>query len=91
MSDLVILIAVTFLTMMTASLYFYVQEKINGLGTQIVTGVAQDVPIPTSVRRAMLYQMWLPYEAGAFAMASFFGLRYVSTTLRHPGLEFSEV
>jgi hypothetical protein len=22
----------------------------------------------------MLYQMWLPYEAGAFAMASFFAL-----------------
>jgi hypothetical protein len=74
MSDLVILIAVTFLTMMTASLYFYVEEKINGLGAQIVTGVAQGIPISTGVRRAMLYQMWLPYEAGAFAMTSFFAL-----------------
>jgi hypothetical protein len=74
MSDLVILIAVTFLTIMTASLYFYVQERINGLGAQIVTGLAQDIPISTGVRRAMLYQTWLPYEVSAISMSAFFAL-----------------
>lgn len=74
MSDLVILIAVTFLTMMTGFLYFLIQEKVNSLGAQIVTGVAHDIPISASMRRVVLYQMWLPHAVGAVAMSSFFAL-----------------
>jgi len=87
MSDLVILIAVTFLTMMTASLYYYVQERMNGLGAQIVTGVAHDIPISTGMRRVMLYQMWLPYAAGAIAMSSFFALATVAIAERAGGTD----
>jgi hypothetical protein len=87
MSDLVILIAVTFLTMMTAFLYFLIQEKINGLGAQIVTGVAQDIPISTGMRRVILYQMWLPHAVGAVAMSSFFALATAAIAERAGGTD----
>ena len=71
MSDLTILIAMAFLLVMTAFLYFYVFEKIDRIGAQVLTGVLEGTPISTGAREAILVQMWVPRLTGLTCVGAF--------------------
>jgi hypothetical protein len=67
MSDLTTLIAISFLFTICFPIMYYIYSLANQLGTQIVAGTIGDSPMPTWFRTRMLFQMWLPYQAGAVA------------------------
>jgi acyl-coenzyme A synthetase/AMP-(fatty) acid ligase len=72
MSDLTTLIAMTFLVAVATFLYYYIHEKVNRIGDQILTGLVQGTPVSMRARQAMLFQMWAPYQTGAISVAVFF-------------------
>jgi hypothetical protein len=72
MSDLTTLIAMTFLVAIATFLYYYIHEKVNRIGDQILTGVVQGTPVSRRTRQAMLFQMWAPYQTGAIGVGVFF-------------------
>jgi len=63
MSDFTGLIAISSLMLAGIAVTIYVGDKANVVGTRIATGTAEGTSLSIGVRRAMLYQMWLPYEA----------------------------
>ena len=72
MSDLTTLIAMTFLVAIATFLYYYIHEKVNRIGDQILTGMVQGMRISKRARHAMLFQMWAPYQTGAIGVGVFF-------------------
>ena len=72
MSDLTTLIAMTFLVAIATFLYYYIHEKVNRIGDQILTGMVQGMRISKRTRHAMLFQMWAPYQTGAIGVGVFF-------------------
>jgi hypothetical protein len=54
-------------------LTYYITNSANNLGAQILTGIIGGTPISTGARRALLFQMWLPYQIGGVATAVFLG------------------
>jgi len=74
MSDFNALIAMAFLLVMLSFLMYYVYEKVNVIGFQILTGVVQGTPVSTGVRQAMLFQMWVPYQTGPIGIGVFLAL-----------------
>jgi hypothetical protein len=42
----------------------------SDLAAQLVAGSLGDRPMPEWFRARMLFQMWLPYQGGAFANSS---------------------
>ena len=77
MSDLTTLIAMTFLVAVATFLHYYIHEKVNRIGDQILTGRVEGTPVSRRVRQAMLYQMWAPYQTGAIGVAVFFAFAAV--------------
>ena len=71
MSDLTILIAMAFLLMMATFLYFYIFEKIDRIGAQVLTGVLEGTPISMGAREAILVQMWVPRLTGLTCVGAF--------------------
>lgn len=63
MSDFTGLIAISSLMLAGIAVTMYVGDKANTIGTRIATGMAEGSSLSIGVRKAMLYQMWLPYEA----------------------------
>ena len=57
------LIAISSLMLAGIAVTMYVGDKANTIGTRIATGMAEGSSLSIGVRKAMLYQMWLPYEA----------------------------
>ena len=72
MSDLTTLIALTFLVAIATFLYYYIHEKVNRIGDQILTGMVEGTPVSRRTRQAMLFQMWAPYQTGAIGVGVFF-------------------
>jgi hypothetical protein len=50
----------------------------NELGAQIVTGVARGAPLSRGTREAMLFQMWLPHQAGQMACQIFYVIAFLT-------------
>jgi hypothetical protein len=71
MSDLTILIAMAFLLVIATFLYFYIFEKIDRIGAQVLTGVLEGTPISMGAREAILVQMWVPRLTGLTCVGAF--------------------
>jgi hypothetical protein len=71
MTDSTGLIVISFFALSGFFLVVYTGGKANDLGAEIVTGVVRGTPVSSAVREGMLFQMWLPYEATAFALMIF--------------------
>jgi hypothetical protein len=68
MSDSTGLIAISFLGIASFFLVLRIYELANQLAAQMVAGTAGDSPMPMWFRTRMLFQMWLPHQAVAFAV-----------------------
>jgi hypothetical protein len=64
MSDLTSLIVIYLVGMTGFLILYHIYNLTNQLGERMVAGTT----IPTWFRTRMLFQMWLPYQAGAFAV-----------------------
>ena len=60
MSDSTAVAVISFLAPAGFLLHFYISNSAVNLVSQIVSGHAQGVPIPTGARRALLWQIWVP-------------------------------
>ena len=74
MSDFTGLTVVGFFGVASFLVNYYVANSANDLGAQILTGVIRGVPISIGARRALLFQMFLGYQAVAIAMNFFLAL-----------------
>ena len=74
MSDLAGLTVVSFFGVTGFLVNYYAANSANDLGGQILTGVIRGVPISIGARRALLFQMFLGYQAVAIAMNFFLAL-----------------
>lgn len=70
MSDSTGLIAISALMLAGIAVTMYVGDKANTMGTRIATGMAEGCSLSVGTRKAMLYQMWLPYEATYTVLAA---------------------
>ena len=81
MSDFAVLAAIALLFVMGTSMFFYLSNKTNDVGDQILTGVVDGVAMSVHQRMFRLYNYWVPYcgsvasSAGllAFAQLQFAG------------------
>jgi len=69
MTDFMVLAAISLLFVMGTSMFFYLSNKTNDVGYQIVTGVVDGVAISVHQRMFMLYNYWVPY-VGSVASCS---------------------
>jgi hypothetical protein len=71
MSDLNGLVAITFLTLMFALSGLWITRMAHDLAIQVITGVAQGIPLSPRTRQGIMLHMWLPTEVGAVAVFAF--------------------
>jgi hypothetical protein len=71
MSDFAALSAISLLFVLGTSVFFYLSNKTNDLGYQILTGVVGGAPIPAKQRLFMLYNHWAPYGSGVVSVGVF--------------------
>lgn len=76
MSDLNGLVAIIFLTLMFALSGLWITKMAHDLTIQVITGVAQGMPLSPRTRQGIMLHMWLPTEVGAVGVLAFgaFGL-----------------
>jgi hypothetical protein len=76
MSDLDGLVAISFLTLAFALSGLWITRMAHDLALQVITGVAQGMPLSPRTREAIMLHMWLPTEVGAVGVLAFgaFGL-----------------
>ncbi len=68
MSDLTALFATSFLGMAGLFLLYNIYNWANHLAERLVASTVADRPMPSWFQARMLFQMWLPYQAGAFSI-----------------------
>jgi len=68
MSDFTALVALYFMGMTAAFFILHIYNLANQLAADIVAGTIGDAPMPKWFRTRMLFNMWLPYQAFAFAI-----------------------
>jgi hypothetical protein len=71
MSDFTGLVAISFLFLMGSFLVVYIANSGSAVGAQVLTGVVRGTPISIGARRALLFQTYLPYQFGGFAIGAF--------------------
>jgi len=74
MSDFAGLTVIAFLGMTAFLINYYIGNSASNLGAQVLTGAIRGTPISIGARRALLFQMWLPYQVGGVAMTVFLAL-----------------
>jgi len=74
MSDLIGLIAISFLAVAGVHVALLVGKAANELSTDIVTGVVRGTPVSVGVREGMLFGMWLPYQFAVLFLTAFVAL-----------------
>ena len=71
MSDFAVLAAIALLFVMGTSMFFYLANKTNDVGDQILTGVVDGVAISAHQRMFRLYNYWMSYNGGVVSCAGF--------------------
>jgi hypothetical protein len=79
MSDSTGLIVISFLAVSVSSYVLYSGRIANEYGLKICTGVVDGTTVPTVQRWHMVYNMWVPYQSGAFMGTMFVGVAELVT------------
>ena len=74
MSDLIGVIAISFLALMGSFYGLLAVRAAHDLAVQIITGNAQGTSLSLGTREGMLYHMWFPTEIFAVAVLAFVAL-----------------
>jgi len=78
MSDVTGVIVVSFLGVLGSAVFFYTSKIANDAGVQVLTGLVDGKLISTEQRRHILYDIHVPYGAGAMALGVFLAASQLS-------------
>jgi len=73
MTNFTVLAAIALLFVMGTSMFFYLSNKTNDVGYQILTGVVNGVAMSVHQRMFMLYNYWVPYVGSVAASSGLLG------------------